>query len=75
MQELVASGLVDIQAHSKSHRNLIERGTGETDDRYRQNIEAEVQVPARGAREAAAGHRCAITPIPTATPTSWCWTP
>ena len=45
MQELVSSGLVDIQAHSKSHRNLIERGPGETDDRYRQNLEAEARVP------------------------------
>lgn len=45
MQELVSSGLVDIQAHSKSHRNLIERGAGETDDRYRQNLEAEARVP------------------------------
>ena len=45
MQELVSSGLVDIQAHSKSHRNLIERGAGETDERYRQNLEAEARVP------------------------------
>ena len=45
MQELVSSGLVDIQAHSKSHRNLIERAPGETDERYRQNLEAEARVP------------------------------
>jgi peptidoglycan/xylan/chitin deacetylase (PgdA/CDA1 family) len=45
MQELVSSGLVDIQAHSKSHRNLIERTAGETDDRYRQSLEAEARVP------------------------------
>ena len=45
MQELVGSGLVDIQAHSKSHRNLIERSAGETDERYRQNMEAEVKAP------------------------------
>ncbi|MFG5409505.1 polysaccharide deacetylase family protein [Piscinibacter sakaiensis] len=45
MQELVSSGLVDIQAHSKSHRNLIERQAGETDERYRQNLDAEARVP------------------------------
>ena len=45
LQEMASSGLVDIQAHSKSHRNLIERSAGETDERYRQNMEAEVKVP------------------------------
>lgn len=43
--ELQASGLVDIQAHSKTHRNLIERLPGETDARYLQNIELEVRAP------------------------------
>ena len=45
LEELTASGLVDIQAHSKTHRNLIERTAGESDERYRQNLEAEVRVP------------------------------
>jgi peptidoglycan/xylan/chitin deacetylase (PgdA/CDA1 family) len=45
LQDLVASGLVDVQAHSKSHRNLIERASGETDERYRQNIEQEARAP------------------------------
>lgn len=45
MQEMVASGLIDIQSHSKSHRNLIERTPGETDERYRSNLTAEMQVP------------------------------
>lgn len=45
MQELAASGLVDIQSHSKTHRNLIERGPGETDDRYRQLIDTEARAP------------------------------
>jgi peptidoglycan/xylan/chitin deacetylase (PgdA/CDA1 family) len=43
--DLKASGLIEIQAHSKSHRNLIERLPGETDERYRQAIEAELRVP------------------------------
>jgi peptidoglycan/xylan/chitin deacetylase (PgdA/CDA1 family) len=45
LQELAASGLVDVQSHSKSHRDLIERAADETDARYRLAIEAEVRVP------------------------------
>lgn len=45
LSELEASGLVDIQAHSKSHRNLIERLPGETDEQYRQSLDAEARVP------------------------------
>lgn len=45
LQELAASGLVDIQAHSKSHRNLIERTAGETDAQYAQGLEAEARTP------------------------------
>jgi peptidoglycan/xylan/chitin deacetylase (PgdA/CDA1 family) len=45
IQEMAASGLVDIQSHTKTHRNLIERAAGETDERYRNNLVAEMQVP------------------------------
>ena len=45
LQEMRASGLVDVQSHSKSHRNLTERRPGETDERYRVNIDAEMRVP------------------------------
>jgi len=45
LQELAESGLVDIQAHSKSHRNLIEQAAGESDAAYRQSIEAELRLP------------------------------
>jgi peptidoglycan/xylan/chitin deacetylase (PgdA/CDA1 family) len=45
LQELAASGLVDIQAHSKTHRNLIEKGTAESDTSYRQNIDNELRAP------------------------------
>ncbi|WP_418319346.1 polysaccharide deacetylase family protein [Piscinibacter sakaiensis] len=45
LQELAKSNLIDIQAHSKSHRNLIERLAGEDDTRYRQAIDAETRVP------------------------------
>jgi peptidoglycan/xylan/chitin deacetylase (PgdA/CDA1 family) len=45
LEEMSTSGLVDVQAHSKTHRNLIERAAGESDERYKQALEAEVRVP------------------------------
>ncbi len=45
LQEMAASGVIDIQAHSKSHRNLVERFASETDASHRSNIEAEVRQP------------------------------
>jgi peptidoglycan/xylan/chitin deacetylase (PgdA/CDA1 family) len=42
---MVNSGLIDVQSHSKTHRNLIERLAGEDDARYRNNIDAEMRVP------------------------------
>jgi peptidoglycan/xylan/chitin deacetylase (PgdA/CDA1 family) len=45
LQELAKSGLVDIQAHSKTHRNLIDKGASESDTAYRQNIDTELRVP------------------------------
>ncbi len=45
LQEMQASGLIDVQSHSKSHRNLVERRAGESDERYRANLDAEMRVP------------------------------
>lgn len=45
LQELAASGLVDIQAHSKTHRNLVERAPAEAEQQYRQGLEIEVRTP------------------------------
>ena len=45
LQDLVASGLVDVQAHSKSHRNLIERAATDSDERYRQMLDIEARAP------------------------------
>ncbi len=45
LNELKASGLVDIQAHSKTHRNLIERLPGETEEQYRQSLDVEARAP------------------------------
>ena len=47
LDELARSGLIDIQSHSKSHRNLIERVAQESDSQYRQGLESET----RGARQ------------------------
>lgn len=47
MKEMVASGLVDIQPHSKSHANLTLRQPGEGDAAYRERIREEVRNPAR----------------------------
>ena len=45
LQEMAESGVIDIQAHSKSHRNLIERGGAENDTIYRQNMDIEMRQP------------------------------
>lgn len=45
LEELAGSGLFEIQAHSKSHRNLIERTDGENDVAYRANIDSELRAP------------------------------
>jgi len=45
MREMVASGLIDIQAHSKTHANLTYRLPGESDERYRERMDLEARVP------------------------------
>ncbi|WP_249937387.1 polysaccharide deacetylase family protein [Roseateles sp. DAIF2] len=45
LQEMADSKLIEVQAHSKSHRNLIERQAGESDERYLQNLEQEIRGP------------------------------
>ena len=45
LQELVASGVFDVQAHSRSHRNLVESQAGQSDEAYRQLLKGEVRVP------------------------------
>lgn len=43
IQEMQRSGLVDIQAHSKTHANLVERSAGEGDAAYRQRLDTELR--------------------------------
>ncbi len=45
MKEMTASGLVDIQAHSRTHSNLIERKRGEDEAAYRARVRDEVASP------------------------------
>jgi peptidoglycan/xylan/chitin deacetylase (PgdA/CDA1 family) len=47
MKEMEASGLVNIQPHSKTHANLTLRLAGETDAKYRDRLRAEVDTPIR----------------------------
>ena len=45
LAEMWRSGLIDIQAHSKTHRNLTERAADEGEAAYRQRIETELKQP------------------------------
>lgn len=45
MKELIASGLIDIQPHSKTHSNLTLRLPDETDAKYRDRLRSEVDAP------------------------------
>jgi peptidoglycan/xylan/chitin deacetylase (PgdA/CDA1 family) len=51
MKEMTASGLIDIQPHSKTHANLTLRLPGETEARYRERIRREVDAPIGAIRE------------------------
>ena len=47
MREMVGSGLIDIQPHSKTHSDLSRRQDGESDAAYRKRLNREVTHPAR----------------------------
>lgn len=51
MAEMTASGLVDIQPHSKTHSNLTLRQDSEDKAAYRERIREEVRNPARAIRK------------------------
>lgn len=51
MKELSASGLIEIQPHSKTHANLTLRLPDENDARYRERLRREVDVPVDVIRE------------------------
>lgn len=45
MKEMLASGLIDIQTHSKTHANLSERLPGENEAEYRKRLDSEILIP------------------------------
>jgi peptidoglycan/xylan/chitin deacetylase (PgdA/CDA1 family) len=45
MREMTASGLIDLQPHSKTHSNLTVRQNGEQEGRYRERVRREVDTP------------------------------
>ena len=47
MKEMEASGLVNIQPHSKTHANFATRLAGETDAKYRDRMRTEIDTPIR----------------------------
>jgi peptidoglycan/xylan/chitin deacetylase (PgdA/CDA1 family) len=51
MKELIASGLVEIQPHSKTHSNLTLRASDENDAKYRDRLRREVDAPVDIIRE------------------------
>jgi len=45
MKDMMASGVIDIQPHSKSHANLTLRLPNESEARYKERIKREVDAP------------------------------
>lgn len=45
LQEMSRSGLVDVAAHSRTHRNLIERTPRESEEAYQQVLLNEIRTP------------------------------
>jgi peptidoglycan/xylan/chitin deacetylase (PgdA/CDA1 family) len=45
LREMAASGWVDIQAHSKTHRSLAERAAGESEAAWRRSVANELRHP------------------------------
>ncbi len=45
LQEMASSGVIDIQAHSRTHRNLVQRREGESEAAYAQSLLDEVRHP------------------------------
>ncbi len=45
MKEMIKSGLVDIQPHSKTHTSMAKRLANESNEAYRKRIDEEIRVP------------------------------
>jgi peptidoglycan/xylan/chitin deacetylase (PgdA/CDA1 family) len=51
MKDMAASGLIDIEPHSKTHANLTLRLPGESEPRFRERVKREVDAPVAALRE------------------------
>jgi peptidoglycan/xylan/chitin deacetylase (PgdA/CDA1 family) len=51
MKEMTASGLIDIEPHSKTHANLTLRLPGESEARFRDRVKREIDAPIAALRE------------------------
>ena len=45
MKEMASTGLIEVQPHSKTHANLTLRQAGESEAKYRERLQREVDVP------------------------------
>ena len=45
MKEMIESGLVDIQPHSKTHMSMAKRLANESNEAYRKRIDEEIRIP------------------------------
>jgi peptidoglycan/xylan/chitin deacetylase (PgdA/CDA1 family) len=50
MREMIASGILEVQPHSKTHSNLAVRQSDETDARYRERVRREIEAPVQAIR-------------------------
>ncbi|ARO87996.1 hypothetical protein EBAPG3_009570 [Nitrosospira lacus] len=47
MKEMIGSGLVDIQPHSKTHASMAKRLANESDEAYRRRVDEEIRIPSQ----------------------------
>lgn len=51
MKEMIGSGLIDIQPHSKTHISMGKRLANESDEAYRRRIDEEIRIPGQQIRK------------------------
>ena len=51
LREMTASGLIDVQPHSKTHASMVKRPASEAGEAYRKKIEEEIRAPAQQIRK------------------------
>jgi len=51
LKEMTASGLVDVQPHSKTHASMVKRPAGEAAEAYRKKVEDEIRAPGQQIRK------------------------